>query len=270
MSDELKLAAARVIAAFGNPPRPVVPDTECAAAIAALSAAFLAAASDPTFDFDRPGELVPTAAEEADGRVLVPLHMTREMERVVREGDWEWADLLAAAQATTLEQDAAARSPATQVLQLWVCGKHRGSLKEDHPAWELQGVFDTEDAAVEACTSTSDFVGPVLLNQHLPQDATEWPNCRFPLTGNTTSVDGEVLTAPLPNPDIVVGLGHSADQLRTAQREAALMALEEAAKVCKRRISGVYPPNHKSSGYDCEAYACELAIRALRTELEAS
>lgn len=65
--------------------------------------------------------------------------------------------------------------------ELWVCGKHRGVDPEGNPAWDLQGVFDSEAAAVAACKEPSDFVGPVLLNQQLPQQATEWPGCRFPL-----------------------------------------------------------------------------------------
>lgn len=64
---------------------------------------------------------------------------------------------------------------------LWVCGKHRGNLEDGSPAWDLQGVFDTEAAAVAACASLRDFVGPVPLNQPLPHGATEWPHCRYPL-----------------------------------------------------------------------------------------
>ena len=72
---------------------------------------------------------------------------------------------------------------------------------------------------------------------------------------------------PLPNPDIVVGLGHSDDQLRTAQREAALMALEEAANVAKSTAS--QPSSLWEPG--CWAHVSEYIaaqIRALRTELE--
>lgn len=64
---------------------------------------------------------------------------------------------------------------------VWVCGKMRGKDDAGNPAWDLQGVFDTETAAEAACTSLNDFIGPVSLNQVLPQGATEWPNCRYPL-----------------------------------------------------------------------------------------
>lgn len=39
-----------------------------------------------------------------NGFVLVPLVMSRAMEEVVQQEDWEWADLLAAAEAVTEEQ----------------------------------------------------------------------------------------------------------------------------------------------------------------------
>ena len=54
-------------------------------------------------------------------------------------------------------------------------------------------------------------------------------------------------------------------QLAEVQREAALMALEEAAKLCDLRAVGTLTP-------DIQITADQLAsmIRALRTELEAS
>lgn len=64
---------------------------------------------------------------------------------------------------------------------LWVCGKNRGHNDQGHPCWDIQGVFDTEEQAVEACKELRDFVGPVTLNEQLPQDATEWPGIRYPL-----------------------------------------------------------------------------------------
>jgi len=64
---------------------------------------------------------------------------------------------------------------------LWVCGKHLGQDDAGNPAWDLQGIFEAEAAAVAACQELNDFIGPVPLNVKLPQDATEWPNCRYPL-----------------------------------------------------------------------------------------
>lgn len=62
---------------------------------------------------------------------------------------------------------------------------------------------------------------------------------------------------PLPEPESYGRNNYSKEQLRTAQREAALMALEEAAKVCDSM------PTQDESGL------CASAIRALRTKLEA-
>lgn len=64
---------------------------------------------------------------------------------------------------------------------LWIAGKWLGAADGGAPAWELQGVFDTEAAAEAACVEPVDFIGPVQLGQRLPQDATAWPGCRYPL-----------------------------------------------------------------------------------------
>ena len=52
---------------------------------------------------------------------------------------------------------------------------------------------------------------------------------------------------------------YTARQLRKTQREAALMALEEAAKVCSAEFT-----------IEGGALRCYEAIRAMRAELEAS
>ena len=63
---------------------------------------------------------------------------------------------------------------------IWISGKLRGHADDGTPAWDLQGVFDTEAAADAACVDGADFIGPVPLNKPLPQDATSWPGCRYP------------------------------------------------------------------------------------------
>lgn len=70
-------------------------------------------------------------------------------------------------------------NPTTDRTQ-WVCGKMRGKDAQGNAAWDLQGVFDTEELAVAACQDSQDFVGPVPLNQKLPHAPTEWPGCRYP------------------------------------------------------------------------------------------
>ena len=73
----------------------------------------LAAATQPVSQHEQPAI--------SAGKVLVPLRMNAEMERVAQEEGWSWADMLAAAEATTLEQDAIARGcepePEQQVVQ---------------------------------------------------------------------------------------------------------------------------------------------------------
>lgn len=66
-------------------------------------------------------------------------------------------------------------------MNLWIVGKFRGDY-EDRIAWEFQGVFDSEDAAIEACRDASYFVGPAELNNPLQHETSEWPGCYYPST----------------------------------------------------------------------------------------
>ena len=68
-----------------------------------------------------------------------------------------------------------------RTVEMWVCGKYRGQTSTGHHAWDVQGVFDTEAAAVAACVEPADFVGPVALNQLLPHQQFVWPGCYYPL-----------------------------------------------------------------------------------------
>ena len=48
-------------------------------------------------------------------------------------------------------------------------------------AWDFQGVFSTEEAAVAACRDETYFVGPAELDQELPHETTTaWPGGYFP------------------------------------------------------------------------------------------
>lgn len=77
---------------------------------------------------------------------------------------------------------------------------------------------------------------------------------------------------PLPEPHL---LGFSddyftADQLRTAQREAALMALEEAALVCDAIASQYLPTSNRGHAAERSAHRIRAIEALMRAELEAS
>lgn len=67
---------------------------------------------------------------------------------------------------------------------MWIVGKYRGhaSTKNIPSAlWDINGVFDSEEKAVEACRNRINyFVGPLTLNESLPDETTEWPGCYYP------------------------------------------------------------------------------------------
>lgn len=58
---------------------------------------------------------------------------------------------------------------------VWVCGDWK-----DDGAWELRGVFDSEDKAKSHCKKPTHFIGPAELNEKLPDETTEWVGCYYP------------------------------------------------------------------------------------------
>lgn len=65
-------------------------------------------------------------------------------------------------------------------MVLWVVGKaNRLNRKE----WEFQGVFDQKSMAENACKDDRHFVGPVNLNEMIPDEPRIWPGAYYPKTG---------------------------------------------------------------------------------------
>ena len=56
--------------------------------------------------------------EAPKGFALVPIKPTREMERVFREEDWEWRDVLAAAESITEEEYYDTKNSAAKIAEL--------------------------------------------------------------------------------------------------------------------------------------------------------
>lgn len=67
--------------------------------------------------------------------------------------------------------------PGVGMTQVWVCGQNKFGGR-----WELQGVFSTEEAAIDACRDHTYFVGPIKLNESLPHETLpEWPGAHYPI-----------------------------------------------------------------------------------------
>ncbi|MCO5763245.1 MAG: hypothetical protein NHG36_17345 [Chromatiaceae bacterium] len=58
-----------------------------------------------------------------------------------------------------------------EMMDLWVVGKVTDA---DRGAWELQGVFSSEELALAAAVGKHDFIGRVSLDQELPRETTQW------------------------------------------------------------------------------------------------
>ena len=65
--------------------------------------------------------------------------------------------------------------------QLWIVGDNLNRDDDDATSkWEILGVFDDEQLAVAACTADYHFVGPITLNERLPDEPRPWPSGYYP------------------------------------------------------------------------------------------
>ncbi len=52
--------------------------------------------------------------------------------------------------------------------------------------WHIQGVFDTEEKALEACLNERYFIGPINMNEALPDKSVLWPGVYYPFSEKET------------------------------------------------------------------------------------
>lgn len=62
-------------------------------------------------------------------------------------------------------------------MEVWICGQ---SKTKDGTVWELQGIFSTEEKAVEACRKPNYFVAPIILDEEYPEETEVMPGCYYP------------------------------------------------------------------------------------------
>lgn len=63
-------------------------------------------------------------------------------------------------------------------MKLWICGQRLNY--DDNKEWEFVGVYETEQLAIDACSTDLFFVGPVELNVSFPDETVEWPGAYYP------------------------------------------------------------------------------------------
>ena len=64
--------------------------------------------------------------------------------------------------------------------KLWICGEFITDTP-DGVVWSIEGIFDTEDKALAACTTDFHFVAPVELNEVAPEGRHIMPGSYYPL-----------------------------------------------------------------------------------------
>jgi len=60
-------------------------------------------------------------------------------------------------------------------MTLWMVGKII-----DDPKWEIMGVFSTEEKACSICKDENYFIGPLNLDEVLPDETIEWRGAYYP------------------------------------------------------------------------------------------
>lgn len=68
--------------------------------------------------------------------------------------------------------------PEKQTVMIYIVG--RLEPVGDKVLLEVDGVFDNYDRAVEVCTTKRHFIGPVPLNETLPEEGIAWPGMHYP------------------------------------------------------------------------------------------
>ena len=63
--------------------------------------------------------------------------------------------------------------------KLWIVGKIIWKDAENWN-WLFQGIFDSEQKAIDACPDEFYFIGPAELNVKLPNDDIRWPGSYYP------------------------------------------------------------------------------------------
>ena len=68
---------------------------------------------------------------------------------------------------------------------MWIVGKYRsGEDNQLSSVWDINGVFDSEEKAIAVCDNRPDyFIGPLTLNESLPDKTTSWFGLYYPAHG---------------------------------------------------------------------------------------
>ena len=60
-------------------------------------------------------------------------------------------------------------------MELWICGQWIAERE-----WEFQGIFDSEQRAIDACTHDNYWIAPVRLNEPLPHETVDFSGAYYP------------------------------------------------------------------------------------------
>lgn len=68
------------------------------------------------------------------------------------------------------------------MIKVFIVGRVKNTPASLARTWDFQGVFSSEDAAVQACRDFTYFVGPAEIDVDLPHETIDgWPSAYFPI-----------------------------------------------------------------------------------------
>ena len=74
-------------------------------------------------------------------------------------------------------------------MTVWIVGKYILMHESSGMEWEFQGVFSSEQKAVDACLGHDEwFVAPAELDKELPAEKVDWPGFYYPAERNNGEV----------------------------------------------------------------------------------
>ena len=59
---------------------------------------------------------------------------------------------------------------------VWIVGQ----CDPNSPEWFFQGVFSTEQQAIDQCIDERFFIGPAIIDEVLPLEILDWEGCYYP------------------------------------------------------------------------------------------
>lgn len=77
---------------------------------------------------------------------------------------------------------------------LWACGQWRREEDDGLSVWDFQGVFNSEQRAIQACRGDNWFIWPVVVNAEMTEEPIEAPGGYYPAYDREARIASRIAT----------------------------------------------------------------------------